>query len=361
MNMARLAFAAPIAALLLLPACQRDEPVKDERRAVSVLQVDATAAGGMITYAGEIRSAYESQLGFQVAGRIVARSVEPGDSVRDGQPLFRLDGADYARAADSAAAQTGAAETAAATQAADLARSRELLKQGFISPAEFDQQRAATDQARAQLRAARAQGGTAAAQLGRTVLTAPRGGVVTKVEGQVGQVVSAGQALVTIADPARLEVAVSLPEGGLGAVQRARGFSVKLWSNPSARYAATLRSIAGAADPVTRTFAARFTIVAPGADIRVGETAELGIETDRPQPGILVPLTAVTDIKGKPHVWVLDRKAMTVQPRPVRIGQARDDRLTVAAGLRPGETIVTAGIHLLRAGEKVRIVAVPAS
>jgi RND family efflux transporter MFP subunit len=129
-------------------------------------------------------------VGFQVAGRIVERAVNAGDSVRAGQVLFRLDGSDYARALDSAAAQTGAARSAAATQAADLARSRDLLAQGFISQAEFDQQKAATDQAQAQLRAG-AQRGTAAAQVGRTVLTAPRAGVVTQVEGEVGQVVGA--------------------------------------------------------------------------------------------------------------------------------------------------------------------------
>ncbi|MFC0686461.1 efflux RND transporter periplasmic adaptor subunit [Novosphingobium clariflavum] len=358
--MARLALVVPLAALLL-SACHEAPPAKDERRAVSVQQLTANSGQSAITYAGEIRSAFESQLGFQVAGRIVERAVNAGDTVRAGQVLFRLDGSDYARALDSAAAQTGAAQSAAATQRADLARSRDLLAQGFISQAEFDQQKAATDQAQAQLRAAGAQRGTAAAQVGRTVLTAPRDGVVTQVEGEVGQVVGAGQAVLTFADPSRPEVAVSLSEGGLGPVQRARRLSVTLWSDPSRQYPVTLRSIAGAADPATRTFAARFSIIAPGETLRMGETAELRIEDDRSTNGILVPLTAIAQGHDKAQAWVVDRRTMTVQPRTVKVGQASGDKLTVLSGLRPGETIVTAGIHLLRAGEKVRIAEVPAS
>lgn len=358
--MARLTLMVPLAALIL-PACQSKDPVKDERRAVAVLRVGDGASGNAITYAGEIRSAFESQLGFQIAGRIVSRTVEPGDMVGAGQTLFRIDSADYARAADSAAAQTGAASTAAAAQQADLARSRELLKQGFISPAEFDQQRAATDQAQAQLRSARAQGGTAAAQLSRTALSAPRAGVVTKVEGQVGQVVAAGQTIVTIADPASPEISVSLPEGGLGAVRAARAFSAKLWSDPNRRYTATLSSISGAADPVTRTFAARFSIAAPVGAVHIGETAELAIEATRTTAGVSVPLTAVTSANGRTQAWVLDTKSMTVQPRAVTIGAAKGDCLSILSGLKPGETIVTAGVHLLRAGEKVRIAQVPQS
>jgi RND family efflux transporter MFP subunit len=350
----------PLAALLL-PACQGEVPVKDERRAVSVMTLTDAGATSTTSYAGEIRSAFESQLGFQVAGRIVARSVNAGDRVRAGQPLLRIDSSDYARALDSASAQTGAARTAAATQAADLGRLRDLLKQGFISPAEFDQQKAATDQAQAQLRAAATQAGTAAAQLGRTTLTAPRGGVVTQLQAEVGQVVATGQTVATIADPGNPEVAVALPEGGLAAVQRARRLTVTLWSDPGKRYAARLRTLAGAADPATRTFAARVTVLGANGALRIGETAELHAESDRGPGGMLVPITAVARGSGGAQVWLLDRRTMKVAPRRVRIGAPRGDRIAVLSGLRPGETIVTAGVHLLRAGETVRIAQVPAS
>ena len=98
----------------------------------------------------------------------------------------------------------------------------------------------------------------------------------------------------------------------------------------------------------------------------MGETAELRIEDESAASGILVPLTAIAqgqDAQGhdKAQAWVVDRRTMTVRPRAVKVGQASGGNLTVLSGLRPGETIVTAGIHLLRPGEKVRIAEVPAS
>ncbi|AYO75727.1 efflux RND transporter periplasmic adaptor subunit [Sphingobium yanoikuyae] len=357
--MARFAHVAPIA-VLLLAACNTEPPAQDERRAVTVQRVDAGRASE-VSYAGEIRSAFESQIGFEVAGRIVERSVDPGSHVRAGQMLLRLDNADYARALDSAVAQSGSARTAAAVQQADLARSRALLQQGFISPAEFDQQKAAAVQAQAQLRAAAAQRGTASAQLGRTLLVAPRSGVITQIQAEVGQVVGAGQAVVTLADPAHPEIAVALPEGSLERIRGASRFSVALWSSPDRRYTATLRSIAGAADPTTRTFAARFAIAAPSQALRMGETAELRVEDPTAKAAVRVPLTAVLQANGQAQVWILDRRTMTVQPRAVQIASAQGDMLTILSGLRPGETIVTAGVHLLRAGETVRVVQVPQS
>lgn len=358
--MIRVGYIIPVAATLLC-ACQQEAPVKDERRPVAVMTVADARGGADVRYAGEIRSAFESQIGFQVAGRIVERAVNLGDTVRAGQTLLRLDGADYVRASDSAAAQGSAARTAAATQRADLARSRELLAKGFISPAEFDQQMAAAAQADAQLRVAGAQSGTAAAQLGRTVLSAPRAGVITQIQGEVGQVVGAGQTVVTMADTARPEVAVALPEGSLAMVRGASRFSVSVWSDPGKSYPARLRSLSGAADPATRTFAARFSIDAPAGTLLMGETAELHLQGRPVGGGVQVPLTAIVGTDGKAWVWLLDRRSMTVRPRVVHLGTPQGKTVTVTSGLKPGEAVVTAGVHLLHAGEKVRIAKVPTS
>ncbi|MBT0670927.1 efflux RND transporter periplasmic adaptor subunit [Novosphingobium profundi] len=359
------------ALLLLLGACSHDAPAKDERRPVAVLTLSREAHSYETRFTGTIRSAFESQVGFEVAGRIVARAVEPGDMVRAGQVLMRLDAQDYARALDSAEAQSAAARTGAATQRADLARSRELLAKGFISPAEFDQKQAETAQANAQLRAAAAQAGTASAQLGRTTLRAPRAGVVTQVEGEVGQVVGGGQGVVMLADTRKVEIAVALPEGGLDQVRRAAALSVSSWSQPEKRYPAHLHSIAGAADPATRTFAARVTVDVPPGVLAMGESAELHVVCEPARSGdspasFDVPLSAVAqgrDAKNgaRAQVWVVDRKTLTVSPRPVRLGTPSGHTIRVVSGLKPGETLVTAGVQLLHAGEKIRIVDVPAS
>ncbi len=350
------------ALLLMLGACKEDASPRQAERPVAVMTVGHPQGMSEVRYAGQIRSAFESQIGFQVAGRIIQRDVEQGDHVRAGQVLLRLDDGDYARALDSAVAQSKSARTAAATQRAELARSRELLAKGFISPAEFDQQQAATAQADAQLRAAGAQRGTASAQLGRTVLCAPRGGVVTQLQAEVGQVVGAGQTVLVLADSGEPEIAVDLPEGSLGAARSAERAWVSLWSDPGKRYPAHLRTLAGAADPATRTFPARFVIEAPAGVLMMGESAELHLAGPSGKGAIEVPVTAIVNGQdGKPRVWVLDGKAMTVLPRVVTLGTPRGESVAVLSGLRPGEQVVRAGAHLLHPGEKVRVAKVPAS
>jgi multidrug efflux pump subunit AcrA (membrane-fusion protein) len=352
--MARFAHIVPIA-LLLLPAC-RDEPqVRDERRAVAVQRIRADAGIGT-TYAGEIRSAFESQIGFEVAGRIVERRVDLGSSVHAGQTLLRLDNSDYARALDSAAAQSGSARTAAAVQQADLARSRELLKQASFPP-EFDQQKAAAVQAQAQLRAAGAQSGTASAHWAApsSRRAARRRRHADSGRGWSG--VGAGQAIVTLADPSWPEIAVALPEGSLDRIRSASRLSVSVWSSPGRR---TLPgSAASRALPILRRAPLRHACPSMRRHRRCGwaKPPNCGSKMQRRcrRPGAADGRAAIQ----RRRRLGLDRRTMTVQPRAVQIGAAQGDMLTILSGLRPGETIVTAGIHLLRAGEKVRVVQVP--
>lgn len=344
---------------LALAACGEPEPTPVEVRPVAAMTVQTGQREAELTYPGELRSGYESALSFQVAGRIVERAVSTGDTVKRGQLLYRVDALDYQRNLDSSTAQRQAAASAAQTQNANLARNRALLAEGFISQAEFDQQRASTDQARSQVQVADAQRATAATQLGRTTLTAPRGGVITQTTGEVGQVVSAGQSVLTLADPSRPEVSIAVAEGDIATLSRTQEIYVTMWSRPDKRYAARVRSVAGAADPATRTFAVRLAVSAPPGELRFGETAQVHVTRDVPATDALtVPLTAVRGEGKGAMVWVIDRASMTARKRPVRIVSASGNQLLVR-GLKPGETIVTAGVHLLRDGEKVRIAEVP--
>lgn len=350
---------------VLLAGCSGEEVEPAQPRAVATLTLREADGLRDMVYPGEVRSAYETEIGFEVAGRIVARTVNAGARVAAGQLLFRIDPADYRRGLDSAAAQAAAAGSTARAQAADLARGQELLAQGFISPAEFDQQRASTDQARAQLRVANAQRADAATQLARTTLEAPRAGIVTRLSGEVGQVVPAGQGVLTLADPARIEIALDVAEGNVAALSDAQEITVSAWSRPDRRYRARLVSVAGAADPATRTFAARVAVDGAGGELRLGETAQVHVERPAATAGdtgdaVALPLKAVGGKGRDSMVWVVDRTRMIVRWRQVRIVGTQGNDLLVT-GVRSGETVVTAGGHLLRDGEQVRIATVPAA
>jgi RND family efflux transporter MFP subunit len=168
-------------------------------------------------------------------------------------------------------------------------------------------------------------------------------------------VVSAGQVVARIAEDGEREIIVSIPESRVDELRTARALTVELWADPQHRYTGRLRELAPDADAVTRTYSAKITVVGADDAVRLGMTAKLHVAL--PTKGTLrrLPLTAIFDPNGKPHVWIVDPKTARVSLRPVSLSHAEDDGVLVSRGLRDGEIVVTAGVNLLHAGQKVRM------
>ncbi len=340
-------------------ACSRHEPPAPEAPRPVRSQV-ARASGGAVgaAYAGSVVPRYESKLGFQASGKVVARLVEVGQRVRRGQPLMRLDPAQENLHLAAAVAQVDGAQSRVSELRAELARTEQLLARQFASQAELDKQRTALAEAESQLRSAQAQQQLKANQRGYTELLADRDGVVTALRAEAGHVVSPGQVVVELAGEGEREIAVSVPESRVAELRQARTLQVSVWADPARRWAGTLRELAPDADSVTRTYAARIAVKGADAALMLGMTATVHLpEAGQGAGAIRLPLTAVLDRGGRPQVWVLDRASATVRPRPVTLGEARQDSVAIATGLAEGETVVTAGVHLLVDGQKVLAVA----
>lgn len=338
--------------LIGLAGCGREAERPPPPRPVATLVVAPAQGETLAFYPGEIVSRYEVRLGFRVAGRLTAKLVDIGDRVSAGQALAELDPGDAQLNLNSAEGQASAAASTARQQALDLARDRELLKEGFISQTEFDRQKVSTDQAQAQLRTARSQHAEAARQLGYTVLRAERAGVVTAFSGDVGQVVQAGQAIATVSAPGTVEAAISIPEGQVESFRRA-GLRVRLWSAPNVAYPGRIRTLSPAADQQTRTFDARVAFTAPPGAAPLGATAE--VETFNPLSRALlrVPVSALSQRGGQTVVWVVSGAPARVAPRPVQVVLVQQNAVLISGGLHPGERVVTAGVHLLHPGQIV--------
>lgn len=343
-----------MAGLLLAAACSKPAPPAEPPRPVLSMQVgaaDSDAAAN--TYAGELRSRYETPLAFRVAGKIIERRVDAGATVKAGEVLARLDPADTASSASAAAAQLALAE-------ADARRYRDLRAQNFVSQAALDAKETA-------LKSAQAQADLARNQNAYTTLVADSAGVVATVAAEVGQVVAAGQTVFRVSRPGSMEVAIAVPESRVGTLRIGQSAEVSLWADASARYRGVLRELASVADPVTRTFAARVAIAdtelahQDGRGVRplLGMTASVRFAAAAPAP-LHVPLTAIFQHDGKPAVWVLAADS-TVALRPVEVAAWGEKDATLAAGLVAGERIVLAGVHKLSAGEKVKVAAPAAS
>lgn len=340
---------------VLLAACGKDQAPPPEPRLVSVVPVSFAVAEGDVAYSGEVRARYETNLGFRVPGKIVVRSVEVGSVVRPGQTLARLDPEDQELSAQGARSQLEAARSDFDQSKADLERYADLLQKRFISQAEYDRRLNAFNVAKARLDQAQAQLAVNENQAGYTTLVADNAGVVTAILAEVGQVVAAGQTVVQLARTSEKEVAIAVPENRLAEISGARDIAITLWADSDRTYRGRVREVSPAADPVTRTYAARITVLDADAAMRLGMTANVYLKGLSRAAVVRLPATALFQDSGKPAVWLVDAASSQVKLVPVEIGEFIEDQVTVVSGLRDGDRVVRAGVHKLFAGEKVRI------
>lgn len=362
-----------LAALLVLAAtaagCGRESEARAEKaadavRPVRVQKVEQASAARTIEYAGEVRPRYETRLGFRVGGKMVERLVEVGSLVRAGQPVARLDPRDLELAAASAKTQIGQLEAERRFAEGDLRRYRELRQKNFISQAELDRRASNFDSIDARLQAARAQYRQAANQAGYAVLRADTAGVITAIEAEAGQVLAAGQTVARLArrDPGgiEMEVAAAVPESQRAGFETADGYTLTLNARPGQRWKGRLRELSPVADPASRTYAAKVTILDPGPDVELGMSARVAAGVRGGRRGIELPVAALYGKAGQMQVWIVDGLkdgVGAVRLQPVQAGGLAGDHVLVESGLAPGDLVVTAGAQLLRAGQRVRVVA----
>ncbi len=352
--------ASSFALVIFLAACSKAPPAEEPVRAVRTQVVGVGSAAVIHEYAAEVKARTESKLGFRVGGKLVRRLVEAGDVVKAGQTLAHLDGQDLKLGQDAAQAAWAAARANLEWSEAEFKRYRELRDQGFISSAELDRREAALKSARAQSDQLRAQANVQGNQAAYAVLTADAAGVVTAVDVEPGAVVQAGTTVLRVAHDGPRDVVFQIPEDRVDTMRAFLGkpgaLKVKLWGNEEL-IPATLREVGAAADPVTRTFAVKADI--GQAPVRIGQTARVIMQAGAREGAIRLPLAAVFEQQGRSTVWVLDRQAMTVSARPVMIAGAEGNLVVVAGGLSAGQTIVTAGVHALTPGQRVKLYAEP--
>lgn len=344
-----------IAAVFLLAACSKPAPPEEPIRAVKITTVGLDSMRSGAEFAGEVRARVESRLGFRVGGKIVRRQAELGQRVKPGDVLAQLDPQDYQLAAQAASAQVAAARTNRDLAAADFKRYKELRDQNFISGAELERRESTLKAARAQLEQAQAQLSGQGNQAAYTRLVADVAGVVTAVEAEPGQVVTAGTPVVRIAQDGPRDVVFAVPEDRVALIKTGSGVDVRLWST-NATFKGVVREVAASADPITRTFGVKVSLdvkdaVALGTTVTVAPQAfdHSGMQV------IKLPTSALRQDGKQSAVWVLEPASMTVRLQPVQIATADGNEVVVAGGLQPGMRVVVAGVHVLSPGQKVTI------
>lgn len=358
---------ACLAVALLLAACSKAEPPPEPVRAVKLLTVGLGEIDTQLEYSGEVRARIESRLGFRVAGKIVRREVELGQHVQAGQVLARLDASDYRLGADAARAQVVAATTQRDLAAADVRRYSQLKAQNFISGAELERREASLKSAQATLDQAKAQLASQSNQEGYAQLVADVPGVVTGIEAEPGQVVSAGAPVVRIAQDGPRDVVFAVPEDKRGALRVGQPVRVRPWAAGMQPLQGQVREIAASADPATRTYQVKVALPATdaaavpplGATVHALPEGMGAAGTGAAgQKAIKLPTTALRQEGGGGQgtaVWVFDAASSTVKLQPVQLATADGNEAVIAAGLTPGMQVVATGVHVLTPGQKVTV------
>lgn len=339
--------------LILLSACSKKAEKTEDIRPVRTIQAQLQASEFVAELSGEVRARVESRLGFRVPGKIVARHVELGTLVKRGQVLMQLDPQDLLLGQAQAKAGLSAAESNRDLAKAELKRYQELRDKNFVAQAVLDAKETTYKAAQASYEQAKAGFSNQSNQAAYANLTADIDGVVTAIDAEVGQVVAAGTPVVRVAKAGDMDVIVGVPEDKINSIRQMSDLKVKLWANSGEVYAAKLRELSPIADPVTRTFVAKVALPDTAKDVRLGMTATVLFGMKNPMAMIRVPLTALFQEKNVSSVWIVE--SGVVRLVPVQIGSTSGEDVLISGGIQAGQIVVTAGVNLLKAGQKVRI------
>jgi RND family efflux transporter MFP subunit len=345
-------------AALMLAGCQaQTAPVAKIERPVQVQRVVYGNGASARDFVGVVRARHETDLGFRVGGKIVTRPVNIGDRVRAGEIIARLDPRDFKLQVESTEAELAAAMSNLTQAAADLDRYTTLKARGYAAVAEFDRKKAANDEADGRVMRARRAVDLARNQLDYADLKANADGVITATHAEPGQVVAVGQPVALLAHRGEKEAVVAMPETWLRDVRQSNA-TVRLWANGNRRFQATLRELSPQADPATRTYAARFTILDADDAVAFGMTATVTLERADEQAVARLPLSSVLNRGKGPAVYLVDDSGELVL-RQVTVAAFTEDAALVSSGISNGDRIVTLGVQKLEAGVKVRAVEQP--
>lgn len=350
----RLSAAGFLALTVALGGCGKEEKAAaPEIRPVRTMTVEPREAGETMSLTGEIQPRYQADIGFRVNGKILERPVDVGTTVKKGDLLAGLDPQQYRQDLEVAKAEVAKADAEVNRSRAQEYRQRQLLKNGHTTQVNYDQALKTFKTAEAQAAAVRAKQVQASENLGYTDLKADADGVISAIGAEPGQVVSAGQMVVRLAQPGEREAVFNVAEAAFKNPPQDPTVAVRLVSSPDIKTEGKIRYVSPQADPATRTYTVRVSLPDAPPQMRLGATVSGSVTTTEARI-ISLPGSALFEKDGKPAVWLVGADD-TVQLKPITVARYQDDSVVVGSGLAPGEMVVTAGVQKLVPGEKVRL------
>lgn len=337
-----------LAAALAAAGCGTEQVQETPAPLVRTMTV-GDAARSEAGYTGAVRGRYETRLAFQVGGQILSRNVNMGAHVRAGDVLMVIDARDVQQQANATNATVSSAQAQLQLAQTNLKRYEELYAAQAVSEAMLDQYRTNARAAEAAYRQALAQNAASRNALGYTNLIAGADGVISNITAEEGQIVAAGQTVMTLTQDGEREVEIAIPESQLSGIVIGMPAAISLWAN-NAALTGYVRELSPAPDTASRTYAARIALTDAPADLPLGMTARVFLGEDAAK-GAVIPLSALYQTSDTAGVYVVEDGTARLVPVTVTEFHNSD---AVVTGLSVGAVVVTAGVHQLHDGEKVR-------
>ena len=318
----------------------------------------AGSDGELVSLTGHIRAQKEQSLAFRIDGRMIKRHVEVGQVVRPNDLIAELDPVPQRDALHQAQAKLAAAEATLHEASNNVERKRTLTGQGWSTKADYDAAERTFNTAKAQLDVAKAQLHEAEDHFGYSELRADAPGVVISRSAEAGEVVKAGQTIVTVAQDGGTDAVFDVPATLMRQISPDVVITVSLTDDPRIRTTGRVRETAPQADPTTRSFRVKVGLDEMARSHAAGR--------DRVRAG--------AHARKQGHRASGDcadhggQQAGRLGGRSQELASVAAYRRTGAAGLfqhrrvagrRAGELVVTAGVHALRPGQKVRLLGAP--
>ncbi len=345
-----------LSAAVAFSGCGKETAPETKAPLVRTQTVTVGGAAQAAEYAGSVHGRYEKNMAFQVGGQIVERAVQLGDRVAAGAVMMLIDPKDVAQKTSAADAQAESAYAQLSLAETNLARYRELYAAEAVAAAVLDQYQAAYDAALAAYQTAEAQSVQAHNALSYTELTADADGVVSGITAEAGQVVAAGQTVLTFVESGEMEVEIHVPENRLPDISVGKDVEISFWAMGDMKTRGLIREIAPMADQMTRTYKVRVSVPAPPAGMALGMTASVRVTGAKTggaaKTAATLPLSSIYQTGDKPCVWVVKDGKVTLREVSVDSFGANE---AIVRGLESGDIVVTAGVHKLHEGEEVRL------
>ncbi|HIF17703.1 MAG TPA: efflux RND transporter periplasmic adaptor subunit [Cycloclasticus sp.] len=342
------------ATAIFLSACGNKTDDQPLDRLVEVATFSYQPATRVMDYPGRVQARYQSELSFQVGGRLIERLVDVGDVVQKGAPIAMLDAKDYVLSSESFSNQQKAAEADFQRAQRDLVRAKGLHKKKFIGQSDLDKAINIERASYAKLKALKAEHAQRVNQHGYTQLLAPADGIVTVLNAEVGNVVKAGFPIATLAWKNDWEFVTALSETDVNQLSVGESAMINFWAYSDKQYPALVREISPVSSENSPSYKVKLSLKGEPDGLKLGMTGHALFSKKEAHMGLL-PTSAIVKLDGQTRVMTVDSNTKQVRSKAVTLGQSLGDEVSIVDGLKDGQWVVIAGANKITDGSTVRV------